>query len=135
MRASAAALTGAPLNGVERALLARHRAALSELALVSAQETRLLDAGGAHSRGDVARYLCLLQDALQRKAALVSDLLRACDEYKATFGREVGLEDPLGPSPRHAATSPRALAAASPPHAGARPVVLSSSSPGLAFRA
>jgi len=110
MRAAAAALVGIPLNAAELRLVSAHRSQLDELSSLAVQERRLLQSSTdakTLTRGDVARYVGALQDALQRKLLLVSDLLRSAEEYTAVYGREVGLADPLGD--HAAAASPRGV--------------------------
>jgi hypothetical protein len=111
MRAQAASLRGVPLNAAELALLQLHREQLGgdEAAALEAQEQRLLQlaaaaagaaagAGGAGmSRGDMAAYVGALEDILNRRFLVVTDLLRTCEDYRAKFGREVGLLDPGAP--------------------------------------
>jgi hypothetical protein len=114
MRAAAAAVTGAALTDAERALVSAHSETLDEMTALEAQERRLLAGsglGGPESpagrggrsssggnagltRGEMARYVSLLQDVLNRKFVLVQDLIRSCEEYEALHGGEVGLRDP-----------------------------------------
>lgn len=119
MRNASASVAGHPLNDTERRLVALHREQMEEMRMLAVQEQRLLELsvngggsapsspstnghsnhsgvnGGISHRGDMARYLSLLEDVLNRKFVLITDLMRTCDEYKSRFGKEVGLVDPL----------------------------------------
>ena len=105
MRAKSASLRGVPLTESEQQLVRLHQAQLggSEATALAAQEQRLLDligdtGGGippsSFSRGDMAGYIGALEDLLNRRFLLVTDLLRTCEDYKAKFGAAVGLADP-----------------------------------------
>ena len=88
---------------------------LSDLVLAPAQQRkglgthclRLLEliagAGSALSLGEMAAYVGAVEDVLNRRFLLVTDLLRTCEGYRAKFGREVGLLDPAPPAAAAAA--------------------------------
>ena len=119
MKAQSASLRGVPLIESEQQLVRLHQAQLggSEATALAAQEQRLLDligdtGGGippsSFSRGDMAGYIGALEDLLNRRFLLVTDLLRTCEDYKAKFGASVGLSDPEGPLGSEAKTVPPA---------------------------
>jgi hypothetical protein len=119
MKAQSASLRGVPLIESEQQLIRLHQAQLggSEATALAAQEQRLLDligdtGGGippsSFSRGDMAGYIGALEDLLNRRFLLVTDLLRTCEDYKAKFGAAVGLADPEGLLGSEAKTIPPA---------------------------
>ena len=131
IRAASARLSGAPLNARERHLVAIHREATIEERALLADELRLLSGtglsspaakqalnspssanGGSLTRGDMARYAIALEDTINRKLLLISDLMRLLEEYRAEYGAEVGLlpstaADPLSLSYSAAAAAGR----------------------------
>jgi hypothetical protein len=106
MRAASAALKGQSLNADERSLMLLHRETIDEMNELLGHEYRLLagpddhkasPGGRAHthlSRADMAKYVSSVDDILARKLLLIQDMMRHVDDYKITYGRQIGLVDP-----------------------------------------